>query len=77
MISNSTAVAQMLSILEKEGIEAKNITEEQAEAGEFGVFEIKNYAADLEPCQPSAADWFDDRRHSKCKKHRREARGWR
>ena len=39
--------------------------------------EIKNYAADLEPCQPSSSDWFGDRRHSKCKKHRREARGWR
>ena len=39
--------------------------------------ELKNYAADLEHCQPSAADWFDDRRHSKCKKRRREARGWR
>ena len=40
-------------------------------------FVVKNYAADLEHCQPSAADWFDGRRHSKCKKHRREARGWR
>lgn len=47
--------------------------------GEIGKVESVRYIVsnDLEPCQPPSGDWFDDRRHSKCKKHRREARGWR
>ena len=56
------------------GIEAKGATEEGVTVVPAPI-EFKN--CDIEPCKPSVTDFLDDRRHSKCKKHRREARGWR
>ena len=66
-------MSAMLAMLEESGVDLQH----DIASREPDYAALVNYSVDLEPCQPSAAYWFDDRRHSKCKKHRREARGWR
>lgn len=56
-------------------MQAVQNTEAEGYGGPTAEYKIVDQYEDIEPCQPSIKD-FDDRYRGKCKRLRKESRGW-